>query len=100
MWHRLRHAVQQTIAGKFDLILFTSAQQFHNALQVADETGCGEQWLAAANRCVIASIGPTATETLETGGLGVDLQPSHPKMGPLVRESLAAATSILSVKRA
>jgi len=96
----LRRAVQQTIAGDFDLILFTSAQQFHNALQVADETGCGEQWLAAANRCVIASIGPTATETLETGGLTVDLQPSHPKMGPLVRESLAAATSILSLKRA
>ena len=94
----LRSAIQQTIAGNFDVILFTSAQQFHNVLSVAEETGDRERWLQAANRCVVASIGPTATETLQEGGLSVDSQPSHPKMGPLVRESLAAAPEILVLK--
>ena len=95
----LRRAVQQTIQGDFDVVLFTSAQQFHNVLMVADETGLGSRWLEAVNKCVVASIGPTATETLEAGGLSVDTQPTHPKMGPLVRESLQAAPEILARKR-
>ncbi|MBS0204641.1 MAG: uroporphyrinogen-III synthase [Planctomycetes bacterium] len=95
----LRTAIAQTIAGDFDVILFTSAQQFHNVLQVAAESGPKDPWLQAANRCVVASIGPTATETLVEGGLLVDCQPSHPKMGPLVRESLLAAPEILARKR-
>lgn len=94
----LKAAIQQTIAGGFDVLLFTSAQQFHNLLSVADESGSGPQWLQAARRCVVASIGPTATETLQGGGLPVDLEPSHPKMGPLVREALLAAPEILARK--
>lgn len=96
----LRNAVQETIQGQFDVILFTSAQQFHNVLTVAEQSASGQAWLQAANRCVIASIGPTATETLVEGGLSVDSQPSHPKMGPLVRESLEAAPDILRRKSA
>ncbi|MEK6258154.1 MAG: uroporphyrinogen-III synthase [Planctomycetota bacterium] len=94
----LRAAVDQTIAGDFDVILFTSAQQLHNVLAVADEAGLSREWLSAANRCVVASIGPTATETLQEGGLIVDLQPSHPKMGPLVREALEAGRRLLAAK--
>lgn len=94
----LQDAIVQTIAGDFDVILFTSAQQFHNVLQVAAETRSSDQWLQAANRCVVASIGPTATETLLQGGLTVDSQPTHPKMGPLVREALQAAPAILARK--
>lgn len=95
----LRNAIRQTIAGDFDVILFTSAQQLHNVLTVAAESGLKDQWLHAANRCVVASIGPTATETLQEAGLVVDMQPSHPKMGPLVREALESARAILAGKR-
>ena len=94
----LRAAVEATIHGQFDVILFTSAQQFHNVLAIAEQTGSGEKWLQAANRCVVASIGPTATETLVEGGLSVDSQPTHPKMGPLVRESIEAAPAVLKRK--
>ncbi|MEI8378742.1 MAG: uroporphyrinogen-III synthase [Planctomycetota bacterium] len=94
----LRAAVEQTILGQFDVILFTSAQQFHNVLAVAEQSGSTEKWLQAANRCVVASIGPTATETLVEGGLSVDSQPTHPKMGPLVRESIEAAPAVLKRK--
>jgi uroporphyrinogen-III synthase len=96
----LGRAVEGVMAGRFDLILFTSAQQFHHAFQIAEESQAGPQWLEAAGRCVIASIGPTATETLQEGGLRVDLQPTHPKMGPLVREAIEAAPAILAAKRA
>ena len=94
----LRTAIRQTIDGGFDVILFTTAQQFHNVLTVAKQTGSGKLWLQAAQRCVVASIGPTATEALKEGGLPVDSQPSHPKMGPLVREALASAGEILARK--
>jgi uroporphyrinogen-III synthase len=94
----LRKAVQQTINGEFDMILFTSAQQFHNLLAVADESNSRQQWLQAAGRCVIASIGPTASETLIEGGLQVDIQPSHPKMGTLVREAMAQAPAFMTRK--
>lgn len=94
----LRAAVDRTIAGDFDVILFTSAQQLHNVLAIAEESGRSREWLAAANRCIVASIGPTATETLVECGLGVDLQPSHPKMGPLVKEALESGRELLAKK--
>lgn len=95
----LRSAVDRTIAGEFDVILFTSAQQLHHVLAIAEESGRSCEWLSAANRCVVASIGPTATETLQEGGLIVDLQPSHPKMGPLVKETLEAGRRLLAAKQ-
>lgn len=81
----LRAAVHSTIAGDFEVLLITSAQQAHHILQVAEAEGVKEAWLNAARRCVIASIGPTATETLTSLGLPPDLEPEHPKMGHLVR---------------
>lgn len=95
----LKAAIRETIQGHFDVVMFTSAQQFHNALTIADQMGHADDWLRAVNRCVVASIGPTATETLREGGLTVDTEPSHPKMGPMVREALAAAPEILMKKR-
>ena len=48
---------------------------------------------------VIASIGPTTTETLEEFGLQPDITPSHPKMGFLVKETGEQAAAILQSKR-
>ncbi|QDT56669.1 bifunctional uroporphyrinogen-III synthetase/response regulator domain protein [Caulifigura coniformis] len=95
----LKDAIRRCVAGEFDALLFTSAQQAHHVLQVADQIGLREQWLAAANRCVIGSIGPTATETLVELNLKPDLEPDHPKMGPLVSETMSKAPSLLSAKQ-
>ena len=43
--------------------------------------------LEALGRITIGSIGPTTTESLEEFGLTPALEPSHPKMGLLVRET-------------
>jgi uroporphyrinogen-III synthase len=51
-------------------------------------------------RSVVASIGPTTSEELGRRGLRADLEPSHPKMGILVREAAERAAAILRSKRA
>ena len=95
----LQTAVRKLIAGEFDLLLITSAQQIHHLLLVAEQMGLRAECLAAAQRCLIGSIGPTASETLQELGLPVDIEPSHPKMGTLVKEALAAAPRLLDVKK-
>ena len=82
----LKNAIEKTIAGEFRALLFTSAQQVRHVLQVAEEDNQRSEWLAAANSTVVASIGPTCTEALDSVGLEVTLEASPPKMGPLVRE--------------
>jgi uroporphyrinogen-III synthase len=95
----LKASIRKTIAKEFDVLMFTSAQQLNHVLEVAEQDGLRLEWLSAANRyCVIASIGPTATETLQGAGLEVDIQPEHPNMGSLVKESLAFATDFLASK--
>ena len=58
-----------------------------------------DAWLRAANQCVIASIGPTASETLREAGLPPDIEPEHPKMGHLVQAAAAKAREVLAKKR-
>lgn len=87
----LTRAIRQTIAGEFDVLMFTSAQQAANVLEVAQQIGLRDAWLEAANHCMIASIGPTCTAALQAIGLSVTLEPSHPNMGALVKETLANA---------
>lgn len=86
----LERAIRKTCNGEFEAILFTSAQQLRNVLQFAEELGLLDRWKEAANRTLIASIGPTCTETLEECGLAVGFEASPPKMGHLVRGVLNA----------
>jgi uroporphyrinogen-III synthase len=96
----LRGAVRDTIAGNFDVLLFTSAHQLECVLEVAGSLGQRDEWLAAARQCVIGSIGPTASETIREHGLPVDVEAVPTRMGQLVVQTLAAAPEILSAKRA
>lgn len=94
----LEAAIRSTVAGEFDVLMFTSAFQLTSVLEVAERLGVREAWIESANRCVVASIGPTASETLRESGLNPDLEPSHPKMGHLVKETCEAARSLLAAK--
>ena len=95
----LQAAVTEAIAAPFDLLLFTSAQQVRHVLQVAAGLGQEDQWRAGAARSVVASIGPTCSEALRETGLHVDMEPSHPRMGTLVREAVGAAPRLLADRR-
>jgi uroporphyrinogen-III synthase len=94
----LRGAVRETIAGQFDVLLFTSAHQLECVLEVAENLGQTDAWLAAARRCVIGSIGPTASETIREHGLPVDVEAVPTRMGQLVRQTLEAAPALLAGK--
>ncbi len=84
----LYQAIKATIAGQFDLLLFTSANQIDNILQAANQLGLRESWLQAARKCTLASIGPTCSERMRELELPVHLEPTHPKMAHLVREAI------------
>ncbi|HWL07367.1 MAG TPA: uroporphyrinogen-III synthase, partial [Planctomicrobium sp.] len=88
----LEQAIQRTISGDLDILLWTSAQQLNHVLEIAERMGLREEWLQAARQnCVIGSIGPTASERLRSFNLPPDLEPSHPKMAHLIRESIEYA---------
>jgi len=83
----LREAARLLAAGQFDAALFTTAVQIEHLARVAREEGVEEAVLAGLRRCFVASIGPTTTEALEEFGLRPAMEPTHPKMGLLVREA-------------
>ncbi|MFK7817177.1 MAG: uroporphyrinogen-III synthase [Planctomycetaceae bacterium] len=84
----IRVGIQRTIAGDFDALMFTSANQIRNVLQVAGDIGLRDQFLAAAKKTLVSSVGPTCSETLANEGLRVGFEASPPKMGPLVRGTM------------
>lgn len=95
----LEDAVRRCVRGEFHVLMFTSAQQVIHVLEIAARLGLQDEWREAAARCVIASIGPTASETLAEEGLPPDIEPSHAKMGHLVVETCEVARTLLAAKR-
>jgi len=89
----LIQAIRDTIDGHFDCVMFTSAQQLRHVVEVATKENVKDAWIEAANSIKVASIGPTASETIRSYGLRVDFEPTHPKMGHLVKETIEAMTS-------
>jgi uroporphyrinogen-III synthase len=94
----LREAVQRLAAGEFDVAIFTTSIQISHLLRIAAQEGVEDQVRAAFQRMVIASVGPTTSETLREHHLPVDFEPSHPKMGFLVNETAQHAHEILHSK--
>jgi len=95
----LREAARRLAAGTIDVLLLTSSVQFEHLLRIAAEMGLEDAIRLACRRIVIASIGPTTSETLAELGLPADFEPSHPKMGLLVNEAAQQARRILQSKQ-
>lgn len=95
----LREAVRRLAGGEVDVVLLTTSMQVPHLLRVAAEAGQEEQVRQALTRAVLASVGPTTSETLRELGLPPDFEPSHPKMGFLVNEVAAQAKQILQSKQ-
>lgn len=91
----LQRAVEEVIAGRIDVALFTTGVQIHHLFQIADQGGKKDALKAGMERVVKASIGPTTSEVLRSYGLSVELEASHPKMGFLVKEAAENARTLL-----
>ncbi len=85
----LRDAIKAVLGSDVDVVLFTAAIQVHHLVQVAEEMGSRESLISALRKLniKIASIGPVTSEALREYGIPVTLEPTHPKMGFLVREA-------------
>ncbi len=83
----LREAVRRLAAGGFDVALFTTSIQIDHLMRIAAEMGLEPEAREGLKRVRIGSIGPTTSEALEEFGFHRAMEPSHPKMGILVREA-------------
>jgi uroporphyrinogen-III synthase len=83
----LRQAARLLAESAFHVALFTTAIQVVHLARVARELGIEDTALAGLRRCQVCSIGPTTTEALEEFGIHPIMEPSHPKMGFLVKEA-------------
>lgn len=96
---RLREALGHIAAGEVDVLLVTNAVQVDHVMQVLKRDGRVDQFKQALRRMVVASVGPTAGGRLRQSGWPVDFEPSHPKMGTLVKETAEQAVALLKAKR-
>jgi uroporphyrinogen-III synthase len=95
----LQSAIKELASGKIDAVLFTTGIQVAHLFQVAAEMKLEDAMRQGLRRAVVASIGPTTSEELQRNGLRPDLEPSHPKMGFLVKEAAEQVAALLSKKR-
>ena len=95
----LQAAVKSLVAGEIDVVLFTTGVQVTHLFQIAAEMKLQEPMRLGLGRAIVASIGPTTSEELQRHGVRADLEPSHPKMGFLVKETAEQSGELLRRKR-
>lgn len=81
----LQQGLAELLGERVQVTLFTTSVQIEHLLEFAGERR--DAAVEALRRTLIASIGPDSSETLRSYGLEPALEPSHPKMGLLVREA-------------
>ena len=94
----LKHAVTTISRSEVDVVIFTTSVQVDHLWQIVEEMRLDADVRRRLARTVIASIGPTTSDALRRYGLTADLEPSHPKMGILVREAERSG-ALIRVKR-
>lgn len=95
----LRNAVRAVVQGEVDVVILTASVQLVHLLRAAADIGLETAVREALERVVIASIGPMTSEELRHQGLQIDYEPSHPKMGFLVKEVAEECRTLLEAKR-
>jgi uroporphyrinogen-III synthase len=82
----LIYALREIAAQRVHAVLFTSAGQIPNVLQIARQAGLENALRNAAETTLkVISIGPACSEALKDAGLPVHGEASPPKMGQMVR---------------
>ena len=94
----LKQVLSQIIAGNIQVMLVTNAAQIDHVMQLLEQEGPTVQFKEACRKMIVASIGPTASERLRHYDLPIDFEPSHPKMGVLVKEIAEQVYPLLQAK--
>jgi uroporphyrinogen-III synthase len=83
----IESAVQALIGREVEVVLFTSSVQLQHLLEIAERMKLRDAAIAALRQTLVGSIGPVTSVELRRYGVQVALEPSHPKMGFLVKET-------------
>jgi len=97
--HPLQQLLQQILKGEIPVLLITNAVQVDHMIKVLGDGTAIKQLQNVLAHMMVASIGNVASERLRQHGFPVDLEPSHPKMGILVKEASQQAQAILETKK-
>jgi uroporphyrinogen decarboxylase len=92
----LEENIRAICSGDRDVLIITSAHQVANLLRLAQHLSLEQPLRDALKKMVVASVGPTTSEMLREHDLPVDIEPEHPKMGPLVVAAAERSAEILS----
>ena len=95
----LHNAIKSIKNSKEDISIFTSSQQIYHLFEEASQDGSQDELKEGFKKIVIASIGPTTSETLNRFGLSPDYEPDSPKMGNLIREVARLGKELVRKKR-
>jgi uroporphyrinogen-III synthase len=95
----LQQLLQQILKDEIPVLLVTNAVQVDHLIKTLGDKMAIQQLQMVLPHMMVASIGQLASERLRQQGFPVDLEPSHPKMGILVKEASQAAHTILEAKR-
>jgi uroporphyrinogen-III synthase len=95
----LQQLSQQIVQEEIPVLLITNAVQVDHMMKVLKDCSKIKGLKTVLAHMMVASIGQLASERLRHHGFPVDLEPSHPKMGILVKEASQAAHSILEAKK-
>ncbi len=93
----LEDNIRAIAAGRIDVAMFTSAHQVVNMMRVANRLEMANQLRAGMARTLVASIGPTTSESLQEFEFRVDVEPEHSKMGQLVATAAKKACELRGV---
>ena len=96
----LRTILKTILSGRVEVMLITNAVQVDHIVQLLEHNHEVDPFRQGLSKMVVASIGQIASERLHRHGFPVDLEPSHPKMGILVKETSQRAHDLLAQKRA
>ena len=96
----LRKVLDAILANHADVMLITNAVQVEHIMKLLEQSHQVDQFRKSVGNMMVASIGEIATERLNQYKLLVDLEPSHSKMGILVKEVSECAHDRLRQKRA
>ena len=94
----LKQVIKQILTGQVQVMLVTNAAQIDHVMLVVEQDGKTAEFKTICRQLIIASIGPTAGERIRNHGLTVDFEPSHGKMGILVKETSEQAHSLMARK--
>jgi uroporphyrinogen decarboxylase len=87
----LRAAIAAVAAGQASAVVFTSSNQVTNVMRTAEADRLGEQFRRGLSTIIVGSIGPVCSAQLRAHHIHIDLEPSHPKLGHLIKEIAAAS---------